>query len=745
MFLATLIMSCSAAVDPIEAAAILGADACDVQQLELRHLDDRASDLSVTLSGHRVQMRCHQHTNRSVNYKVLEDTGGGRMRQHEPSPIRTWRGRDADGYQIAFSQDDDGLRGLILAPDGERWWIEPLYQRMTKAEWGSHAVFRGSDVLRPKGWCGTTSDVSELHPQHHGDNQRSRGGILYTAELAADADFEYYQSYGSVAAVESRINAVMNGVNLQYETQCQITHAIGTIVVRSDSADPYTTDDINVRLGEVEVEWESNQSSVPRDVVHLFSGQSFAGTTIGLAYMGAVCSGQEYGVVESDCCGSLACAVDLSSHELGHNWNAPHCDCSSNTMHSSLSSCNAEFTSISISWIVDYRNSIHGCLDSNAPIGACCHGGGGCEILTELGCTAASGTWQGDETDCGDCGGGGGINGDSCSTAITVAVGATSFSSTGATDSGDPDPVDFDSECGAGWGWGGEDLWFRWSPTETGEATISTCDVDSFDTSIAVYSGDCGTLEQLACDGDGPAGGEGCQQYYSQLTVEAVSGVDLLIRVSGYSAGDTGTGTLSIEFVPDGTASGDTCSSSVLAGLGSTSFDTSDATDSGEGNPASGGCGDGWGWNNQDVWLHWNAERSGTATFSTCDVGSFDTSLAVYTGTCGNLVQEACNGDSDGSGSCQEYWSELQLDVVPETYLIRISGYGTGDTGTGTLTISLDSCMADLSNDGTVDRSDLILLLSLWGTVAPLHDIDGSGGAINVLDLLMLLEGWGAC
>ena len=71
MFLATLIMSCSAAVDPIEAAAILGADACDVQQLELRHLDDRASDLSVTLSGHRVQMRCHQHTNRSVNYKVL--------------------------------------------------------------------------------------------------------------------------------------------------------------------------------------------------------------------------------------------------------------------------------------------------------------------------------------------------------------------------------------------------------------------------------------------------------------------------------------------------------------------------------------------------------------------------------------------------------------------------------------------------------------------------------------------------
>ena len=145
------------------------------------------------------------------------------------------------------------------------------------------------------------------------------------------------------------------------------------------------------------------------------------------------------------------------------------------------------------------------------------------------------------------------------------------------------------------------------------------------------------------------------------------------------------------------------------------------------------------------MWFHWNAEQSGTATFSTCDVGSFDTSLAIYTGSCGNLVQEACNGDSIESGSCQEYWSELQLNVVPETYFIRIAGWDEPANGPGTLTISLEPCMADLSHDGTVDTSDLLLLLSLWGTVAPLHDIDSSGGAINVLDLLMLLEGWGAC
>ena len=220
MLMATLIMSCSSIVDPAEAAMLLGAEACDVQQLELRYIDAGTSDLSLTLSGHRVQFKCHQHANRSANYKVLEDTGGGQMRQHEPGPIRTWRGQDADGYQIAFSRDDDGLRGLILAPDGERWWIETLYQRVAGAQWGSHGVFRGSDVLRPKGWCGVTSEVSDPNPGQDGDNQRSRGNILYTAELAADADFEYFQSYGQCRCCgvqnqrryERRQSAVRNSV-----------------------------------------------------------------------------------------------------------------------------------------------------------------------------------------------------------------------------------------------------------------------------------------------------------------------------------------------------------------------------------------------------------------------------------------------------------------------------------------------------------------------------------------------------
>ncbi len=59
-----------------------------------------------------------------------------------------------------------------------------------------------------------------------------------------------------------------------------------------------------------------------------------------------------------------------------------------------------------------------------------------------------------------------------------------------------------------------------------------------------------------------------------------------------------------------------------------------------------------------------------------------------------------------------------------------------------------DTCPADLTGDGVVDVSDLLMLLSAWG-VCPdgsscNADLNGDG-FVDVSDLLMLLAAWGAC
>ncbi len=144
-----------------------------------------------------------------------------------------------------------------------------------------------------------------------------------------------------------------------------------------------------------------------------------------------------------------------------------------------------------------------------------------------------------------------------------------------------------------------------------------------------------------------------------------------------------------------GGGDGDSCDDATAVGEGSHAFDTSNATDSGYGDPDETQC-DGtyldWG-GSQDVWFVWNPSADGTATFHTCDTSSYDTSLVLYEGpNCNSLTQIACNGDYDGGSSgCQDYHSQIDDVSVSggNSYYIRIGGWQAA-TGSGMLTIEAD-------------------------------------------------------
>ncbi len=54
------------------------------------------------------------------------------------------------------------------------------------------------------------------------------------------------------------------------------------------------------------------------------------------------------------------------------------------------------------------------------------------------------------------------------------------------------------------------------------------------------------------------------------------------------------------------------------------------------------------------------------------------------------------------------------------------------------------SCIADLSGDGTVNGTDLGVLVGDWGTASATSDLDGDG-TVSGIDLGMLLGSWGVC
>jgi len=134
-------------------------------------------------------------------------------------------------------------------------------------------------------------------------------------------------------------------------------------------------------------------------------------------------------------------------------------------------------------------------------------------------------------------------------------------------------------------------------------------------------------------------------------------------------------------------------------------------------------AGDGGG---ASVWWSWTAATAGTVTLSTAG-SSFDTVLAVYTGTSVTALTEAASNDDEDVGA-GIYTSKVVFDVVANrTYQIVADGY-SGSSGSVRLQLQLGPIAPPPPAPGwvlpdpygqTVNSSSLagkVVLLDFWAT-----------------------------
>jgi hypothetical protein len=285
-----------------------------------------------------------------------------------PGKVKTYRG-DVVGVEGSFVSavlSGEGLLARIQLPGDEgEYWLEPIGRRVAAARKGEHVLYRTEDVIEGHDLC-AANEVAGIEGTVAPDlGSAVPGGEhqLSVAELACDADYEYYLRWGSATAVAERIEGIINAVNIQYERDVSITHTLGTVIVRTASNDPYTATDPVALINEFRNHWEANHADVGRDMAHLFTGKNLDGAVIGIAWTGSVCSSFGYGLSQSDFHSNFACVTDLTAHELGHNWGASHCDCAEFTMNASLTCANQFNPSSTVPVIASFRDSL-ACLDS---------------------------------------------------------------------------------------------------------------------------------------------------------------------------------------------------------------------------------------------------------------------------------------------------------------------------------------------------------------------------------------------
>ncbi len=203
---------------------------------------------------------------------------------------------------------------------------------------------------------------------------------------------------------------------------------------------------------------------------------------------------------------------------------------------------------------------------------------------------------------------------------------------------------------------GGASVWYEWTPAASGSVTIDTIG-SNFDTLLAVYTGVAvNALNPVASNNDilNPT------NLQSRVTFNAVAGTSYKIAVDGAN-GVVGLFNLTFT-VP----SNDPLEfAEVITGTtGTLVVDTTCATkETSEPNHAGNPGG-------ASVWYSWTAPASGSYAFSTAG-SSFDTLLALYTGTGYPLTLESAN---DNDGALPTSRVALTTVTAGTTYLIAVDG-----------------------------------------------------------------------
>jgi metallopeptidase family M12-like protein/Calx-beta domain-containing protein/uncharacterized protein DUF4214 len=362
----------------------------DVEQVFTSHEDVRLDSptvaqrvresgrLSVQTPARDLEIVLSPNDLRAPNYRAEEVIDGGIVREVQMSRVNTYKGSvvgmpDADAR---FTVDDNAIEGMIITRD-QSYFLESARKYSTSADAGDYLFYKASDV-RPEitRTCGDTLDeqVNREAKQFASEFSSRVAPQVFSpfrvAEIATEADDEYVAALGGSTAANNDILGIMNQVQAIYERDIGLTF---TVVFQHTwtGGDPYVTSgDSSAVLNEFTNYWNAHFAGTPRDVAHLWTGRNLGGPA-GVAWMGVVCSSAQFSYGLSDLENMAPFRVGIPAHEIGHNFNASHCDgqpnCTDTIMVATQNPSNTlTFCPFSVNEITTYVTNNSSCLSQGA-------------------------------------------------------------------------------------------------------------------------------------------------------------------------------------------------------------------------------------------------------------------------------------------------------------------------------------------------------------------------------------------
>lgn len=187
-------------------------------------------------------------------------------------------------------------------------------------------------VIETPAWTCSTP-APEESPRWDGPGDGGVAGVqpCRQVRVAFDTDYEFLQLFGgNTSAASGYIGTLASALTAIYQRDVQVRVAAIYSRLWQTAADPWSATSTSTQLEEFEAYWALNMGSVSRDIAHFLSGRGLGG---GVAYLPGLCNGSPYGV-SANLGGFFPTPladnngqnwdIYVVSHELGHNFGAPH-------------------------------------------------------------------------------------------------------------------------------------------------------------------------------------------------------------------------------------------------------------------------------------------------------------------------------------------------------------------------------------------------------------------------------------
>ncbi len=326
--------------------------------------------LKLDLGAHQWLLRLAPSEIIAPDYRLrVAQAGGSVATWPSQADHIAWSGEvlAPDGLEAALTVTEEMIYGYVAFAD-EDWFVEPVWYFVPSAPRDLVVVYAASDVRPNAGTCAAIELAGYERPDVPQPPDKDAGNgpeavvvtNCYEVELAIASDWLMYQKYGSVAAVESHNVGVMNNVATNWDNE--FAHEIQFVIVEQfvsscSSCDPWTSSTDAGDLLNSFTAWGPSGFTATHDLGQLWTDRDFDGSTIGIAWIGSVCTAYRYHCLQDFSTNADYLRV-LTSHEIGHNFDAGHnnpsCGC---IMDPAVSNTNT-WSAQSVNTINNYINSL---------------------------------------------------------------------------------------------------------------------------------------------------------------------------------------------------------------------------------------------------------------------------------------------------------------------------------------------------------------------------------------------------